>query len=1411
LNKYLIGIVVFFILLNAGLWLYKNTVTNRAVRELVDAWKKAGIIFRVCSLLVVLTLFVYASVKPSNTASQATSPLLLEQVGIILSGASVADSGINIVNPLPNDSGSEPQISSNVAAMGFTVVSVKTSLVQTVWNIADLPSNMVASVNSSWEKTGRHHDGYWITTNGLWSFRLNNQSVDSFFLSSSGTLSFNSPKGAVLSEEMPDSSGIPFFAPLWGSMGLTSDPDIESHLWTAPTTNGNMLVTWENVLIDRISESNNIASFQAELCWNGDFYYRYNMNRNLVVSNHVIGAQNNGYAQSVDLHSATNEAVAVNALEIFWRGFQPYDIDPDGDTDDDGLSDYHEIMTYGTSPTIADSDHDGLSDSNEVANAYNPLNPDQDGDSIVDGLDVNVGIYDNPLAIDPVDGYTNGWKAANGLIGVDCSIDTDNDGYMDWMEAMAGTDPESSSDIPQEGQNESTLTDVTITLGYDLPAPVLVSIGERHIMVHNAGSWSVTLPPGIAHEVSVFATKPCLLMLGALLSSDRALLLDSSGVFKVSHPSGLWTAATMGVSPFTFAALVAPAGAVYVTGHLACGIFARPQIEIRSGLYCFHSTQAKTIVADVTPELDGEYQWIWSNDGAVSASTEKVTTISWEGTGSSATLEVNFLATGAVDPAFAYKTIYKCTHVDDPDSEDDDYEPRNGAEWCYVHNQWYSACLSQNIPEDLCCFCPPGTEPDPEPEYSEQVGKPVAVNNDDDDGDGHLDLYDTDGVIGDDDFVKRYPFSPYTGGCCPCPEHNPNASTTATRISCSPNLKTWADAAKTTQATTVGRGDAVYVEGTQASTYIGGDKTVWQWTANGETLARTNVYTIFSLRMFADLNLDDTINSNDYAGASSLTSHGWVMPVASNAFRKVQLKNDVNFTGTRTLTLSSSAAAVRVWTTATPSTNDTPLLVVGQTVTNGVDGANFAGYPESMIYVEAIGSGTATLSYNYVGTGEHATGLECKASLGMTVVKVDLVAETSAKTQLPLTECMEDREVTFTATAAGFTASQANQLQFTFHYEYADGTKWSSTDYWPGLVAYDDAPMDNVPDGDADHYFETPIYVEVSDDLSNKATSSEITIKVYELWVNTFKDADEDKEWKVVVGEPIEYEATASPDCTNWIWELSDGIVEQWHIDGASLRSGNNMIIPNSDMPSDDEWDHFGDTYGIVIVICEDEEGNEHNFVSTEIDSATKAEVYFDGTLATHPGGVEGQSKNWFYYWKYALFGDVELVSYNPNRTYGALINYLDPVVDPDNACIGEIEIGDNTNEDFLYEADHVAWLESLGYGYLPSQTRPSCGKSRIDLFYSILTHEIQHRNDEPHRKEWNEGDPLYVELDTDSLPDFLDYYDTVNNGKNYPEYFANGSSGAQGDWEHRARLAEDVPAVSDEKDWSKGGVEWKK
>jgi len=85
----------------------------------------------------------------------------------------------------------------------------------------------------------------------------------------------------------------------------------------------------------------------------------------------------------------------------------------------------------------------------------------------------------------------------------------------------------------------------------------------------------------------------------------------------------------------------------------------------------------------------------------------------------------------------------------------------------------------------------------------------------------------------------------------------------------------------------------------------------------------------------------------------------------------------------------SGEANIRIWTTAYPTTNDVPLLVTGQTVTNGIDGVRFGEYPAHMLYVETLDSGTATLYYSYVGTGE-AEGYECSASLNVCAVEVNL-------------------------------------------------------------------------------------------------------------------------------------------------------------------------------------------------------------------------------------------------------------------------------------------------------------------------------------------------------------------------------------------------------------------------------------
>ena len=96
----------------------------------------------------------------------------------------------------------------------------------------------------------------------------------------------------------------------------------------------------------------------------------------------------------------------------------------DSDTDNDGLSDYDEFYTYGSSLCLADTDFDGLSDGAEVAKGTALRNWDTDGDDLSDGDEVHVYESD-PLL---------------------CQPDLDEDGIPNWYELEVGLDPDYYAD-----------------------------------------------------------------------------------------------------------------------------------------------------------------------------------------------------------------------------------------------------------------------------------------------------------------------------------------------------------------------------------------------------------------------------------------------------------------------------------------------------------------------------------------------------------------------------------------------------------------------------------------------------------------------------------------------------------------------------------------------------------------------------------------------------------------------------------------------------------------------------------------------------------------------------------------------------------------------------------------------------
>jgi len=259
---------------------------------------------------------------------------------------------------------------------------------------------------------------------------------------------------------------------------------------------------------------------------------------------------------------------------------------------------------------------------------------------------------------------------------------------------------------------------------------------------------------------------------------------------------------------------------------------------------------------------------------------------------------------------------------------------------------------------------------------------------------------------------------------------------------------------------------------------------------------------------------------------------------------------------------------------------------------------------------------------------------------------------------------MEGRWITFTATAQGFVSTNpGNAIDFTFNYRRANLTWWTNTDWSFDLVEDNTAAADDVLAGDTDHKFSTPIFVTVYDNFTHSATSNILWIDVYELWIDYFRDNATSKDWKVVVNKNIAYNAIASSDCTNWEWDMADGVPDCWNPTGGdekvSTTGPSPMVIPNSDLPSAGNWDHFGKAYGTIKVFCEDGEGNNHTFYSTSMYTSDfpagwgtkKAEVFFEKSATTNPGG---STPNWYYYWKGGgVCGIDSSVHYDNSADYG--------------------------------------------------------------------------------------------------------------------------------------------------------------
>ncbi len=159
------------------------------------------------------------------------------------------------------------------------------------------------------------------------------------------------------------------------------------------------------------------------------------------------------------------------------------------DTDNDQLSDGEEIRVYRTLANDADSDKDGLPDGEEVKNTKtNPLKADSDLDGLMDGEEL-AQTGTNPLKADTdQDGVIDGIEV-NSYVSNPLSVDTDGDGVNDGVdncptESASGDNsaagcPEVRPRILVEVDNVIVLTGVNFIAGQADPTPESIAVLEK--------------------------------------------------------------------------------------------------------------------------------------------------------------------------------------------------------------------------------------------------------------------------------------------------------------------------------------------------------------------------------------------------------------------------------------------------------------------------------------------------------------------------------------------------------------------------------------------------------------------------------------------------------------------------------------------------------------------------------------------------------------------------------------------------------------------------------------------------------------------------------------------------------------------------------------------------------------------
>ena len=188
-----------------------------------------------------------------------------------------------------------------------------------------------------------------------WSFAMGTNRVDSFTVFSYGTIRPSvtnvhtciSPLNAVIGI-VPASN--------YGALEEANRP---SRFWHCLTPSDTLLLTWQNVLLDR--DVSKPVSFQAEIDRLGNITFRYDLSRlpEECAAGLSAGVVNEGRGRMFS-------CLPRDVTSLRWRRLDPSSPDS-SDHDGDGVTTHDELFVYDTDPYSEDTDRDGLTDHEEIA------------------------------------------------------------------------------------------------------------------------------------------------------------------------------------------------------------------------------------------------------------------------------------------------------------------------------------------------------------------------------------------------------------------------------------------------------------------------------------------------------------------------------------------------------------------------------------------------------------------------------------------------------------------------------------------------------------------------------------------------------------------------------------------------------------------------------------------------------------------------------------------------------------------------------------------------------------------------------------------------------------------------------------------------------------------------------------